>query len=56
MSMRALYLMDRLPAVLCVLEDIADERRGDRCVEAKGLHDQTDLAFIASSSILQSAG
>ncbi len=39
-------MMDRLSAVLCVLEDIADERRGDRSGEAQGLLAQIDLPFL----------
>lgn len=39
-------MMDRLPAVLCVLGDNAEERSGDRSVEARGLLAQTDLPFI----------
>ncbi|XP_077053348.1 zinc finger MYM-type protein 1-like [Siphateles boraxobius] len=39
-------MMNRLPAVLCVLEDIAEERSGDRSVEARGLLAQIDLPFI----------
>ncbi|KAK0154207.1 hypothetical protein N1851_003719 [Merluccius polli] len=39
-------LMDRLPAVLCVLYDIDEENNGDSCVEAHGLHGQIDLNFI----------
>ena len=39
-------IMDRLPAVLCVLEDIADERDGEGYVEASGhLSKLTYLAF-----------
>lgn len=39
-------MMDRLPAVLSVLEDIADERNGDRSVEAQGLLGQIDLLSL----------
>lgn len=35
----------KLLAVLCVSEDIADERSGGRSVEARGLLDQIDLPF-----------
>lgn len=39
-------MMDRLPAVLRILGDIADEGRGDRSVEARGLLAQIELPFI----------
>ncbi len=39
-------MMDMLLAVLCVLEDIADERSRDRSVEAQYLLAQIDLPFI----------
>lgn len=38
--------MDRLPAVLRVLQVIDEENNGDRSVEARGLHGQIDLNFI----------
>lgn len=38
-------MTDKLLAVLCVSEDIADERSGGRSVEARGLLDQIDLPF-----------
>lgn len=38
--------MDRLPAVLRVLHHIEEKNNGDRCVEARGLLEQTDLNFI----------
>lgn len=39
-------LMDRLPAVLRLLQDIGLERSGERSVEAKGLLSQIDVQFI----------
>lgn len=46
-------MMDRLPAVICVLEDIVLERSGDRSVEARGLLAQIDLPFIGLLSTLR---
>lgn len=40
-------LMDRLPAVVRVLEEIAGEQTGERSVESQGLLFQTDREFIA---------
>ena len=40
-------LMDRLPAVLCVLQDIATENSGERSVDARGLLNQLDLSFVS---------
>ncbi|KAF3856817.1 hypothetical protein F7725_017540 [Dissostichus mawsoni] len=39
-------LMDRLPAVLCVLQNISTENHGDRSIDAQGLLAQIDLTFI----------
>uniref|UniRef100_A0A3Q1FDQ5 DUF4371 domain-containing protein n=1 Tax=Acanthochromis polyacanthus TaxID=80966 RepID=A0A3Q1FDQ5_9TELE len=40
-------LMDRLPAVLCVLQDTATENSGERSVDAQGLLNQLDLSFVS---------
>ncbi len=39
-------IMDRLPAIKRVLQDIVQEHSGDRSVEARGLLAQIDLQFI----------
>ena len=39
-------VMDRLPAIVCVLEDISHEDNPDRAVEARGILHQIDLNFI----------
>uniref|UniRef100_A0A671TYV4 TTF-type domain-containing protein n=1 Tax=Sparus aurata TaxID=8175 RepID=A0A671TYV4_SPAAU len=39
-------VMDRLPALQRVLQEIAREHRGDRTIEARGLLAQIDLDFI----------
>lgn len=39
-------LLDRLPAVVRVLQEIGLERNGDRAVDARGLLGQIDLNFI----------
>lgn len=39
-------LRERLPAVLKVLQEIADEKSGDRSVEARGILSQIDVHFI----------
>ncbi|KAF3845859.1 hypothetical protein F7725_002937 [Dissostichus mawsoni] len=39
-------IMDRLPALKRVLQDIAQERNGERSIEARGLLAQLDLEFI----------
>lgn len=39
-------IMDRLPAIKRVLQDIVQEHNGDRSVEARGLLAQIDLQFI----------
>ena len=39
-------LMDRLPAVLCVLQNISAENHRDRSIDARGLLAQIDLTFI----------
>lgn len=39
-------IMDRLPAIVCVLEEIDEEKSGDRSVEARGLLAQMDLQYI----------
>lgn len=39
-------IMDRLPAIKRVLQDIVQEHNGDRSVEALGLLAQIDLQFI----------
>ncbi|MEQ2272359.1 hypothetical protein XENORESO_020081 [Xenotaenia resolanae] len=39
--------MDRLPAVLRVLHDIATENSGERSVDARGLLTQLDLSFVS---------
>lgn len=39
-------LMDRLPAVLRVLQDISTENHRDRSIDARGLLAQIDLTFI----------
>ncbi|MED6281332.1 hypothetical protein CHARACLAT_020260 [Characodon lateralis] len=39
--------MDRLPAVLRVLHDIATENNGERSVDARGLLTQLDLSFVS---------
>ena len=39
-------LMDRLPAVLCVLQNISEENYRDRFIDARGLLAQIDLTFI----------
>lgn len=46
-------LMDRLPAVLRVLNDIDEENNGDRSVEARGLQAQLDLNFIGLLATFQ---
>lgn len=38
--------MDRLPAVLCVLQNISAENHRDRSIDARGLLAQIDLTFI----------
>jgi hypothetical protein len=40
-------LMDRLPAVLRVLHDIATENSGERSVDARGLLTQLDISFVS---------
>ncbi|KAK7880157.1 hypothetical protein WMY93_033180, partial [Mugilogobius chulae] len=40
-------ILERLPAIIIVLEEISDEKKGDRSVEAKGLLAQFDLTFVA---------
>lgn len=40
-------LMDRLPAILRVLHDIATENSGERSVDARGLLTQLDLSFVS---------
>lgn len=40
-------LMDRLPAVLRVLHDIATENSGERSVDARGLLTQLDFSFVS---------
>ncbi|KAK0131500.1 hypothetical protein N1851_033797 [Merluccius polli] len=53
-------MLDRLPALMCVLEDIADKSRGspsgDRSVEAQGQLAQIDLHFIGLLAIFQLLG
>ena len=39
-------VMNRLPAIVCVLEDISHEDNPDRAVEARGILHQIDLNFI----------
>ncbi|XP_034064839.1 zinc finger MYM-type protein 1-like isoform X2 [Gymnodraco acuticeps] len=39
-------IMDRLPALKRVLQDIAQERNGERSIEVRGLLAQLDLEFI----------
>jgi len=39
--------MDRLPAVLCVLQNISEENHRDRSTDARGLLAQIDLTFIS---------
>ena len=39
--------MDRLPAVLRVLHDIATENSGERSVDARGLLTQLDISFVS---------
>lgn len=39
-------LMDRLPAVICVLKDITHESSGNRAVDRQGLLTQIDVTFI----------
>uniref|UniRef100_A0A8C2DXL4 TTF-type domain-containing protein n=1 Tax=Cyprinus carpio TaxID=7962 RepID=A0A8C2DXL4_CYPCA len=46
-------LLDRLPAVLHVLEQISSEDNGDRSVDARGLLAQIDLTFIALLTTFQ---
>lgn len=46
-------LMDRLPAVLCVLHEIDVENSGERSVEARGLLIQLDLMFIATLAVFR---
>ena len=46
-------LMDRLPAVLCVLQDIATENSGERSVDARGLLNQLDLSFVSLLATFQ---
>ena len=38
---------DRLPAIMCLLKRLSEERNGDRATEARGLLAQIDLQFIA---------
>lgn len=40
-------LMDRLPAVLRVLHEIANENSGERSIDARGLLAQLDLTFVS---------
>lgn len=39
-------ILDRLPAIISVLEEIVEERNGDRSVDARGLLAQMDLQFV----------
>ena len=46
-------LMDRLPAVLCVLQNISAENHRDRSIDARGLLAQIDLTFIGLLATFQ---
>lgn len=39
-------ILDRLPAIVSVLEEITEERHGDRSVDARGLLTQIDFQFV----------
>lgn len=39
-------ILERLPAITCVLEEVAAENHGDRSIDARGLLTQTDLQLI----------
>lgn len=38
---------DRLPAIMCQLKQLSEERNGDRSIDARGLLAQIDVRFIA---------
>ena len=46
-------LLDRLPAALRVLHEIAGESSGERSVEARGLLTQIDLTFIGTLVVIK---
>uniref|UniRef100_A0A669BDB9 TTF-type domain-containing protein n=1 Tax=Oreochromis niloticus TaxID=8128 RepID=A0A669BDB9_ORENI len=46
-------IMDRLPAILCVLEEISSENNAQRAVEAKGILVQMDLNFVGCLALFR---
>lgn len=46
-------VMDRLPAIIQVLEDISEEHHPDRAVDARGLLVQIDLNFIGCLAVFK---
>lgn len=45
--------MDRLPAILRVLEEISSENNAQRAVEAKGILVQMDLNFVGCLALFR---
>lgn len=46
-------VMDRLPAILHVLEEISSENNAQRVVEARGILVQMDLNFVGCLALFQ---